>query len=211
MSRKPLNEEIINQIISLRRDENLSSKKIRERLNISPQSVTKYLKESGCEISRSIPLSISPVEIEKMRRLKRQGVTLREISEELGYAVSTVSFYTTEYQRGRIWNRDNVLALLVECDFDYAKVAKKINRKKSNVSFLTKKFGLKEIVELGRERIKKQKDVIDSEKIKELHKAGFNSNKIAVILHRSTLFVLDILNGERLKRKTKKTENKNKK
>ena len=153
-------------------------------------------------------MSVSPVEIEKMRRLKRQGFTLREISEEMGYAVPTVSFYTTEYQRGRIWNRDNILALLVESDFDYAKVAKKINRKKSNVSFLTKRFGLKEIVELGKERIKKQKDANDSEKVKELHKAGLNTNKIAGILHRSTLFVMDILKGESLKRKTKKTPGK---
>ncbi len=208
MPRKSLSKEIINQIISLRQKDNLSSRKIAGRLNLSPQTVTKYLKESGCEISRAIPLTVSPVEIEKMRRLKRQGFTLREISEELGYAVPTVSFYTTEYQRGRIWNKDNILLLLVESDFDYAKAAKKINRKKSNVSFLAKKFGLKEIVEIGKERIKKQKDLSDSKKVKELHKEGLNVNKIAGVLHRSSLFIRDALKGERLKRKTKRTQGK---
>ena len=196
MARKPINQEVVDQIISLRQHKNLSSKKISEKLNLSPQTVTKYLKESGCEISRSIPLTVSPVIVEKMRRLKRQGFTLNEISKELNYAPTTISFYTSEYTRGRIWNRDNILALLVESDFDYAKAAKKINRKKSNVSFLAKKFGLKEIVKIGKERIQKQKDLDDSKKAKALHKEGLNINKIAIVLHRSSLFVRNVLKGE---------------
>ena len=206
MARKPINKEVIDQIVSLRENENLGCRKIAEKLNLSPQTVTKYLKESGCEISRSIPLTVSPVIVEKMRRLKRRGYTLREISEELGYAIPTISFYTSEYARGRIWNRDNILLLLVESDFDYAKAAKKINRKKSNVSFLAKKFGLREVVNLGKKRIQKQKDINDSKRVKELHRNGLDVNKIAKEIHRSSLFIREVLKGKRLKRKTKKEE-----
>jgi predicted transcriptional regulator len=206
MARKPISKEVIDQIVSLRENENLGCRKIAEKLNLSPQTVSKYLKESGCEISHKIPLAVSPVIVEKMRRLKRQGYTLREISEELGYAIPTISFYTSEYVRGRIWNRDNVLALLVDSDFDYAKAAKKINRKKTNVSFLAKKFGLRELVNLVKERIKKQKDINDSKRIKELHQDGLDVNKIAKEIHRSSSFIREVLKGKRLKRKTKKEE-----
>lgn len=206
MARKPISKEVIDQIVSLRENENLGCRKIAEKLNLSPQTVSKYLKESGCEISHKIPLAVSPVIVEKMRRLKRQGYTLREISEELGYAIPTISFYTSEYVRGRIWNRDNVLALLVDSDFDYAKAAKKINRKKSNISFLAKKFGLRELVNLVKERIKKQKDINDSKRIKELHQDGLDVNKIAKEIHRSSSFIREVLKGKRLKRKTKKEE-----
>ena len=204
MSRKPLDKKVIDEIISLKRKDNhLSSAKIAEKLNLSPQTVTKYLRESGYEVLREIPLTVSPVIVEKMRRLKRQGFTIDEISKELNHAPTTVSFYTSEYVRGRIWNRDNVLALLVESDFDYAKAAKKINRKKSNVSFLVKKFGLKEIVRMERNMVKKQKDISDSKKIKELHKNGLNVVKIAKEIHRSSLFVYSVMNNTSNKDKTK--------
>ena len=203
MSRKPLDKKVIDEIISLKRNDNLSSVKIAEKLNLSPQTVTKYLRESGYEVLREIPLTVSPVIVEKMRRLKRQGFTIDEISKELNHAPTTVSFYTSEYVRGRIWNRDNVLALLVESDFDYAKAAKKINRKKSNVSFLVKKFGLKEIVRMERNMVKKQKDISDSKKIKELHKNGLNVVKIAKEIHRSSLFVYSVMNNTSNKDKTK--------
>lgn len=128
-----------------------------------------------------------------MRRLKRQGYTLKEISEKLGYAMSTISFYTSEYQSGYIYSRDKILLLLVQNDFSIAKVAKILNRNKSNVSMLVKKFELKEIVASGKKMVQKKKDYEDSKKAKELHKKGLDVNKIARELHRSSLFIRNVL------------------
>ena len=112
MPKKALSQDIIDKIIALRKDRGLSSNKIAKELSLSPQTVTKYLKENGYEVKRIIPAAISPVDIEKMRRMRRNGYTLRQISKELGYSITYISFYTTESRFSRVWNRDNVYRLL---------------------------------------------------------------------------------------------------
>ena len=43
MARKPLSQDIIDKIIALRKEKELSSKKIGDELKISPQTVTEEL------------------------------------------------------------------------------------------------------------------------------------------------------------------------
>ena len=93
MARKPLSQDIIDKIIALRKEKELSSKKIGDELKISPQTVTKYLKENGFDIKSIIPTAIPVIDIEKMRRMKRNGYTLSQISKELGYSITYISFY----------------------------------------------------------------------------------------------------------------------
>lgn len=193
MPKKALSQDIIDKIIALRKDRGLSSNKIAKELSLSPQTVTKYLKENGYEVKRIIPAAISPVDIEKMRRMRRNGYTLRQISKEFGYSITYISFYTTESSFPRVWNRDNIYRLLTESDFNYTIAAKKINQSKSNVAFLAKKFGFSEVAKQARDMAKKKKEKEDIKKAKDLHKAGLNMVKIAKEIHRSTDFVIKAL------------------
>jgi orotate phosphoribosyltransferase-like protein len=193
MPKKALSQDIIDKIIALRKDRGLSSNKIAKELSLSPQTVTKYLKENGYDAKRVVPAAISPIDIEKMRRMRRQGYKLREISKEFGYSMTYVSFYTTESSFPRKWNRDNIYMLLTECDFNYTVAAKRIRQTKSNVSFLAKKFGFSEVAKLAREIKKKKKEKDDIRKAKDLHKSGLNMVEIAKEIHRSTNFVMKAL------------------
>ncbi len=191
MPKKPLNKKTINKIISLHKNENLSCIKIGERLGISQNTANKYLRRSGYDVARISPLVIPIDDVNKMRRLKQQGYTLKEISEKLRYAVPTISFYTSEKEpRVQNWNRKKIIKLLSNNDFSCAKAAKKINRKKSNVSFLVRKYGLSQFVKNGRENLKNQRDIESLRKVIDLHNKGFNVLEIAKISHKSTPFIL---------------------
>ncbi len=197
MARKPLSQDIIDKIIALRKEKELSSKKIGDELKISPQTVTKYLKENGFDIKSIIPTAIPVIDIEKMRRMKRNGYTLSQISKELGYSITYISFYTTESSFPRRWNRDNVYKLLVESDFNYSVAAEKINQNKSNVAFLSRKFGFSEVANQAKKIIKANKEKADIKQIVELHNQGLNVNKIAKMVHRTSSFVINALNSQK--------------
>ena len=164
MSRITISQETIDKIIELYNSKHLSSAKIALILDLSPQTVTKYLRKAGIEVIRTIKLKLSDIEITKMRRLKDEGYTLAEISKEMNIAVPTISFYTSNYSKGRIWNKDNILKLLLESNFDYSTAAKKVNRKKSNIAFLVKRYGLTDLAREEREKLKQDKIKSDIEK-----------------------------------------------
>lgn len=190
MPRKPLNKKIINKIISLHKNENLSCIKIGERLGISQNTASKYLRQSGYDIARTSPLVIPADDVAKMWRLKNQGYTIKEISKETGHSATHISFYTTEKKpRSQNWDKNSILKLLVESDFDCAKAAKKINRNKSNIYFLVRKFGLSQFTKKQREKIKKQKAVRDVMLIVDLYREGLNVFNITKVLRRQNDFV----------------------
>ena len=68
-----ISQNILDQILHLHRNANLSSVKISEKIGLSPQTVTKYLRKNNILVSRNTRLKLSDEEIAQMRRMKING------------------------------------------------------------------------------------------------------------------------------------------
>ena len=86
---------------------------------------------------------------------------------------------------------------MVESDFNYSVAAEKINQNKSNVAFLSRKFGFSEVANQAKKIIKANKEKADIKQIVELHNQGLNVNKIAKMVHRTSSFVINALNSQK--------------
>ena len=194
MSRKTINSAAIKKIVNLYKAGHNSSNKIAIRLNLSPQTVTKYLRENNIEVSRKSRLKITDKEKDEMRRLKNAGNTLSDIAEKFNIAIQTVSFYTSETKRkGSRWNHDNLLKLLKESNYNYAEAGKKVNQKRSNIAHLTKRYGLSDIARIERLKFKKAKLKDDIKTVLALYEKGFKITDIAGKVNKSAGFVSAVL------------------
>ena len=88
-----ISRNILDQILHLH-NENLSSIKISEKIGLSPQTVTKYLRENNISVSRNTRLKLSDKEIALMRRMKINGYKLADIADKFKVSRTTVSLHT---------------------------------------------------------------------------------------------------------------------